>query len=64
MRFLINIFLFGEFLHLGDGEKKVNATYIKSFFGKAELEDKYRFFLIPLKKQHPTKMEYGTYGFY
>jgi hypothetical protein len=37
MRFLISNFLFGEFLHLGDGKKKVSATHKKSFFGKKEI---------------------------
>jgi hypothetical protein len=37
MRFLISIFLFGEFLHLGDGKKKVSATHKKSLFQKKEI---------------------------
>jgi hypothetical protein len=37
MRFLISIFLFGKFLHLGGGQKNVSATHKKSFFGKKEI---------------------------
>jgi len=37
MRFLISIFLLGEFLHLGERKKKVGSTHKKSFFGKKEI---------------------------